>query len=549
MASRAKMDAALSPGSTPRHKTQQRLVNARELSLVPNGKSSVDGLKRLLHQTMEPATALLLRMPVPGFATTMGTALAKTIDVETINWSTIPTLVRDYDPQIPTSGGAVSLLGNNLHQPVVLLRDPVVAYIIRTVRPIADTQPSQYVGQHGFVLKPESLLPGGFHFYLDETASQNLVLTKLTHTQGWKPYGSSTVAGQVQNSRVIWLDASPTANGSGTVRVDIRASSAFTLGDITLEVVRHSDGENSVVFLANPFPTAGSNTISSASVIITYSGYYSFHINGGQKLNTTEVELVEFAVTVRTQFAYNHVVMESLVNKERIIDQLRVNGASMLLTNSVPKINLGGTCYGLQITGEQPWYTYFSELKIISNANTNQKYTGDWGVGMYTYVKPQGASPLQLEDVYRRPSGDPVTNPLPMFRPFRGTGAVVALIVPPAVEQGTAQFATSQFTLQVVRAIEYTTRDQFFQVEPPELSPSVYDAYAAQLGMMPQFYENKFHWTDITNFIGRAAATLTAWSPHLSLAGQGILGAAKFIDTLAKNHEHGGPLRRTPGPD
>jgi hypothetical protein len=162
-------------------------------------------------------------------------------------------------------------------------------------------------------------------------------------------------------------------------------------------------------------------------------------------------------------------------------------------------------------------------VRNVSNTNVAARYVGDWSKGFYGFAKPQGTSPMELLDVWDSQDGATTHLHLPLFRPFVNIGAIVVLIQPPAPLSGT--FSPTQYTLHVVRAVEFTSNDQFFDVEPPFIPVADYDAYVEALAEMPQFYENPLHLAALGMLIARAASLVVRYGPRaIELAKLYIVG-------------------------
>jgi len=528
------------------HQAKQKITT--ELIRVGGNSSQTRIVKAILHQVMEPATAYSVRLSVPGFVASLGTALAKTISTETIDWTKAPAVQPDWNPMLPRDGGAIELLGDVGHQPVVLLRDPVVSHIVRTFRPVG-TAVAYYDIETAFLTKQSQAFspnPQGYHFQLEQGTEQELPLSVAYHRSGWVPYGEKVVCGQCRE-RVIWIDASPAK--PAVIHVSLVSENAILIGNhISLDVRRYNNENTYTSTSSVPFsvsvPVSGGNS-TFANLNVLFSGYYSIRLDGASILNRSEIEIVNCSVSISTEYAYKHVTSRGMLDKTETVNEVRVNGSSMLITNTAPTLVRGGTVYGLQISGMEPWYEFFTEITKISDANVECKYTGDWAYGMYTFVKPQGDSPLSLEPAFSR-FGDSGKF-LPMFRPFRPTGAVVALVVPPTNANET--FDSAQFTMQVVRSFEFTTTDQFFDIKAASVSSESFDMFVRELGKVPNFFENKYHWSDITRLIEKAARFATEWAPTLGAVGQGVLGVAHFIDDQRQRRENMRILRRAPGLD
>jgi hypothetical protein len=278
------------------------------------------------------------------------------------------------------------------------------------------------------------------------------------------------------------------------------------------------------------------------------TGYYSFELffpdsydDAGQGNLNFVFQTLDLSLRVTAMTCFQHVMAEAMQGKEDTIRKVRINGSCILVSNTCAVQARGGTVYATQIAGSEPWYDVIRDVRQVSNSNVVSRYVGDWAKGFYGFVKPQGTSPMDLVDAWDDLDDSIVHLHSPNFMPFRSTGTVVVLIQPPAPSEGT--FSPTQYTMSVVRALEFTTNDQFFDVEPPILRPADFQIYVEKLSKMPQFYENPLHLAAIAALIARAASFVVRYGPHaVNLAKLFITGRE-----LAKAAN--GPLTRQPALD
>lgn len=567
---RERVKARRSAVEAPVRQSGQTGVSSRAAQRVQAERNAVvkryrynDGLLALLHQTMEPTTCRLVRMPVSSFSTCMGTALAKTVDTFTIPWTSVPT-GSAFFPVYPRGSGNSLVVGKPEWQPLVVLRDPIVESIVRTMAEGA-LNPGDATCVYNLDLAFNGLDGYGVGIYdfavVAEGLNANLPIAGLSLNAaspiGYQIYGPNTPSGVNENQRVIWIDAAE--NASATINLTFTAAGPVLMNnEIVAQLVLHTGKDDTAPIDSKPFTVNAGVWTLPAPLTTLVSGYFSVNIYSNNAANGARITFsrTEGANTLQTQVCagYRHVVADSLVNKEKILDQVRVNGVSALCQNVVTGFTKGGTVYAMQTTGLQPWYTMFGSTDTIGNTNLNQRYVGKWADGLYTFVKPQGDSPMSLRPAWDRgnmANTSQYASPLPMFRPFADQGYVCILLVPATVNNvsGATVYPTSTATVTICRALEYTTRDQFFDVDSPTLLPAQFNDYANEIGRVPQFYENPFHLSDVSRFIGKALMHASYFMPpglnvaaKLGAGAFGIVGS--WMEQKREGREHDARMKR-----
>lgn len=490
-----------------------------------NGPSGGHAKSILLHQAMEPATCLLARLPVPGFMSSLGTALAKTVDTYTLEWSRAQEIPVNQSSRLSNKGGWTPIQDDLTIEPLILLRDPVVSHITRSLYP-EPTGNAEATYNMDCVFEGVNNGSDASDAIFGPGLDHQLPISHFTFREGdWRPYGDSCPAGQVGDRRVIWLDASdvnssvtefsftPTDPGQTSYTIDkLKELLRVVLYKHTAEDLKEPVGS------WKPTHTGENDWPLRFQADILSSGYYSFEILGLNRAETggdhwdngpIGMDFVSAHCTTYSLTCFHHVMAPSVQNKQEIIKQARVNGSSVLVQNTAAELARGGTVYAVQATGERPWYNQLSGVRDISVANLTERYVGDWAKGIYAYVKPQGVTPNSLDTVWESAESN-VTSVgfMPMFRPFRNLGYVIIQIAPPTA-QPSAGYTASTATIHVVRALEFVTLDQFFDVEPANIHPAVYDEFAYSLSHAKQFYENPLHMAALMSYIRGAAGVAT----------------------------------------
>lgn len=535
--------------------------------------SRAEGVEReqisaMLHQTMEPFTAGLIRVVAPGDLSCEGTAVAKPVETFTVNWTNLPVVPGSGTG---TTGGlvqlqstisygvgsstlpqsAVPILGDTNWQPFVLLMDPVVAYITRTLAPKdawAITPTGINVSYAASLMFPGVVANGTSlpEYRVDMVGSSlgivNLPIADLKWTDGsWKPYGDYVPAGDVRGTRVVWIDGCDSIDALGAVtrsgqgwRAGLTVSIPAGYGGLLagawfLECRIHSNESSSETVFIYPGPTVSAGSSAGfASPSVAFSGYFSFWIRFDETVGLTPIPICvnAFTISLNTVSAYRHASLSGQETMAMVIDQVRVNGSSLLVSNVVTQYSKGGTVYGIQSNAEYPWYYWTQSLTNITSANTTMRTVQNWDKGLYCFVKPQGGLPFAMDPAYQKQGiiTSVTSRNLPMFKPFGPKSYVVIVVVPPDVgSSAVVVYPTAQSTVTCCRSIEFSTNHQFFNVDKSMCSTDDFGKFADAIRVVPQFYENPLHLAAIGSLVANVARKVVEWAPRVAKGAASVL--------------------------
>lgn len=482
----------------------------------------------MLHQSADPMTAPLVRVKDPSCVAPEGTAVAKVFETFDVNWGdtdltrTVPTV---FTGQAGTTTSTADILYDESAYIMVLTRQPVVASITRQ-EASAD---STYI-VHTLEESSPTII----------THSTFLTLTGYSHNDGPQPYGNFQPNAAREGFTAVWLDSSalPLVNQS-TLSVTATFSQDLSGGvrsmDITL-VRMTAAGMSPVVEVRFPFVPAGVAT--TVVLPIPSSGYYglelAFNAANDSAVPNNLMLSHEIVYTNKTRFVMRHnMLLEDAVMKT-FVRNSRVNGSSVLVSNRSPDIVQGGTVYATQFPGDVTWYNSFSNLSNITNVNPALRHVGMWKEGLYAFVKPQGssagASPFALSKVSSAANPDDPLTGTYNFDPFNLSGFVCVVVSPPTVDPANPdQYATSNATITVCQALEYSTTQQLVNVRTTGITSIEHGEYIDALSQLPQFYDNKFHMSDIWTFVKKTAQKVIEWAPVVKRVVDGVVTVAQMI--------------------
>lgn len=504
-------------------------------------------VRALLTQTMEPSVAHVVRMNLPGEVVTLGTAVAKTVDTTRISWPQALTGENPNEHSAPTMSRVsqtVPIIDTNLDLPVVLLRDPFVRAIVRV-----ETEPSYIHGpstatcsyQATFSWVGSNALQGGdCIFYVTEDSPQELPLFGLHHAFGYPLYGDFHTSGDIRGKRVVWIDAALDVNEDPVIINNALVAATMTLHapdntaqDLKLSAWRVTETSIQEEWSSN-FSSISGDILFGAEIRIPESGYYFFEVGFDNTVDGETICPASFTMNIETytNSGYRHILNSDILSKEGLVDEMRVLGASALMSNVTPTLYRGGTVTMAQVSGNRGWYNYFHTVAELTTLNPALRETIPWDKGAFCFVKPQGKTPFALEPAYQNLSNfsgvdGSTPSALPGFQPFREAGMVLVRISPPPATDGDVTIRTVSLT--TASSFEFTTRDQYYSVDTTTISHTAHDEYVAALRPVRQFYENKFHLADIGRYIKEAAGKLVEWAPAVA---SGIGTAAQMASLI-----------------
>lgn len=463
----------------------------------------------LLRQCLDPTNATLTRLQTLGSSLqSVGTALAKNFWAQTVDFSLFPTVQLS---RITYKGLVSPLFQTDNYQAFFLLRDPVVSHIIPTVRPlVAGAVPDCVYSALSVTTVNKGSGTGQINLGTGSRVAIPLDFQDATWVSGPKAYGEFIVSARnALSGSAFWIDAGLAAeNASATVVLTFTEPANLTTSVLHFTATRllADDAEEEVAAIID-------HSLSqphSISLTLQESGYYKFGIFMTNVGLSAVISDVKITITQRASYASVHYVQESYLNRSTV-EGVRVLGASMLLSNICPEISKQGEIYAAVSPDSIPWFSYLGDMdKHVFRRSATGRAQFAWATGLYAIAKPQNRDSLELTDSAF--SVDGVS--LSAFRPFRDLGTVCALVERPAVSvAGSGSPAVTN--LMVTRAIEFTTESQMYDTRPATMSTEAYEEFITALRSADCFYENPFHWSDIGNFIRRAANAVMTYGPYV----------------------------------
>lgn len=457
-------------------------------------------VRALLYQTMDPTHSGLYRLPMDGSSfQSIGTAVAKNYKAYRLDFS-LPVLTT-HDAVLPahTSGNKRNLLSDTTYYPVVVTRDPVVAFIDIIANNDGTEDPAPETAVYSTELVVLESSADGLYAFNGNGSTGFLNFGDLEWTSGHNKYGKLIPTGTMAlGSSLVWIDAgAAAASASATLRLAI---TSITGKADKLHVWLHRVVNDTIRTGVEYFTVTeqGETGQYLAEVAIQECGYYQVQVT---LLADIGCNFQTLTLMQRANVITRHHTLDAHETASNQIDELRVLGQSILLSNTTASVNLQGSVFAAMMMSTMPWYDYVADMEThIFDAAADLRYQGQWAKGFYGFVKPHSKGNLDLQPTYF-----PVEElRFSAFRPFVNLGSFIALVTrADSAVAGTS--SANSVTLMATRTFEFTTNSQMFALETSKFPTSVYEEYAEALRKATPFHENPLHWSDITSFIKRAA--------------------------------------------
>jgi len=218
-----------------------------------------------------------------------------------------------------------------------------------------------------------------------------------------------------------------------------------------------------------------------------------------------------------------HLSIPDLAKNIASVQGVRMNGLSLMYTNTSSELNNSGRVAGLQAPQSADWMNYaFGGFESVGGSLN--AVTMDVKKGMYGFLKPSQPDDYNFKGNF---DYDPV-NGCPIGGTFLLECDSDFLVIYPQinVSGGRDGYWSTCFT------IEYLTTDVFREVGHSNVPVDSYEAAITALVGIPQWHENKTHFKDIVkkiqDFASRAAQRIMKYAPLIT----GAVSAAKLAGML-----------------
>lgn len=274
--------------------------------------------------------------------------------------------------------------------------------------------------------------------------------------------------------------------------------------------------DKKVLKLVGPTMVAGSLT---TAFVAEEPAYYAFTIEADDVFtaNLTVNYANEGVAT------FGHFALPQLLNEISKIVEFRVNGASILVSNTSPIIDIQGNIAGGVVPKKKSWMKMAKwatgDNMITPIVALPDKFVGKASKGIYGFIKPSSEESFDYKAYWTvGPTG--ITDskyPIEEEEDFLIVGIVVN------------QAEGRSFLVTMDTQLEFTTDSQWKETRIPNFSRNVVDAAMVALRNVPSWHENPTHFKDIANKIGSILKTVVN---GIVKYGPGAINVAKTVGAL-----------------
>lgn len=319
-------------------------------------------------------------------------------------------------------------------------------------------------------------------------------------TWAWAPHGPIVYCGVSNandNFRFFWCEANTAIN--------MNAICASTDTDYELwMLVYRLNGSNCDYYEGDALPL--STDSQTWSVTVLKAGYYAVALGMQEAAEASVGGNIQEQIVEITQLGFSnnkdvwcHLALGGYSDLQASIDGIRINGASLMYTNTAAPIYRSGTVTGYQIPARENWYDYVQRL---SELQSNKKaITIEAQNGMYGFLKSMAAEDFELR---RNLKNDNMGNVIDCVYKIFPDSAPIVIYASISDVNGRAGYWT------YTAAVEFPTESTWFDVSTERVGPRVFSEAQEMVRETPQFYTNAGHLSGILSKIGNGVKSITS---------------------------------------
>lgn len=229
-------------------------------------------------------------------------------------------------------------------------------------------------------------------------------------------------------------------------------------------------------------------------------GYYIVKFRNGTANPITT--LTVHATLYQSAAVFCHKTLPYLYQKMAAIEEVRVNAYSLMFSNKAALLNLSGKIAAYQSPGSVTWDSWaLGGFGQVSSANGAVQL--DARNGIYIFGKATMPEDFDYVDAIQTDVGS-VSK---LAYDLDSTRSYVVIYSEISTTAGQDAYWTRSF------GVEFLTKDQWFDVCPPEYSEEMFRQALVLLRDLPAIHENPLHWEDIKNFAKQAVGAVLKYGP------------------------------------
>lgn len=285
----------------------------------------------------------------------------------------------------------------------------------------------------------------------------------------------------------------------------------------SIELVRH--GETPMVFDKLNFTAGTGQSVGWTGLPM---GYYA--VNLMVTSVTASNPMMFYSQTINPPG--NTLIYQSLpqINEHKtLLTQMRIIGATGLLSPTGNVLNRNGMCVGYQILGNE------SLTEAITSVDTGvvggvdpvavlsrkaNSWTSPADKGMYGIHMP-GEDSFRMRRTYNRVNS---TSAIPCPGPPMPKDGIMVIAVTVTPDANGTTYSAMSFGFMPSYSVQFETDDQWAGVRMGGISEAEFKVAVQFLRTQRQFHENPMHWGDVWNFVKSAGRAMLRVSPAILVA-------------------------------
>lgn len=281
---------------------------------------------------------------------------------------------------------------------------------------------------------------------------------------------------------------------------------------------------------------------------ITSMGYYAIKISEptGVPPTTTiaitaQMRINNFATIDPTLLAFGQLALPQVASQFPLLGPVRIQGASLMFTQTTPQLQRGGTVTLAQITQSDDWDEYIT-FDSVENINPQLDRTFDATNGCYAFLKPSDERDFnyisEFELDVNNTGGDAlvqydygVKDSFFQITPTHDYLTANVKLPAPIVNDSRSGYWTLTWK------IEYETNDQWRNLAIGRFNSRDVNSALAFLAAAPQFHSNSLHIKELYDWmrgkVKDSASFISEHGPELLAVIQAVLKGATYVAALA----------------
>jgi len=305
----------------------------------------------------------------------------------------------------------------------------------------------------------------------------------------YQPHGPLLLCGtpsgdSEEQERFVWFDLGTT--------LTFQSSASIGGVNVTFFMNRYSKGgERDAVVQLLWASTTGYSAIQTLTP--PSSGYYSFSVSSPTVI-TLGLQNVQYNLPAGND-CFRHLTLNQFFSNITSVQGLRINGASLMYSNTAAETARQGVIAGLQLTVKSWWPDYINNFGTLSSSEDATQMRAD--NGLYGFLKPNDIKDF-LTQKHSTTTGSNIVDsfyPLELDTP----ALIIYAQIPPAANTTIPNPQVGYWTFGA--SIEYATLDVWRATNISRVPVETWNGALELVKKVPAFHENPLHLQEIWDSI------------------------------------------------